>query len=653
MVKRFLFYLFHFFVFSTVAQNLVPNSSFENFTQIFGAEYNETKFDSCLVNCWVSPTHTNGNYLSSSHPEINNYPIYNNSIWEGEQMARTGFNKAVIQQVVGQLFNNLDSTNDIRNYLQTQLVNPLQAGQSYTFKMYVSSGYDQNSNVCFNALPSKNLGVHFSEVRPLGTIGSSERLDLVPQLSFSGINFYNIPNGWIELSANYVAQGGEEFLTIGNFDYFINTEFQLDEPSGVPSLPVDPTCIGGTYGLIAIDDVSLIPVGSNDTTERRLNLGSDTTFCGPFQHILTANSGYSSYFWSTGETSQSITITQPGVYWCRTHEFCNSCADTIVISQIDYQSILLGNDTVFCSDDFGSITFNVNSNFDSYNWNTGDTTASITVYSSGIYWVTGVYVCGVATDTIELTVHPSPEPPITNDTTVCQNESLIGAATGSNLTWYESLSATSGQSNPPDLSTASVGQYQVYVSQKINECESSKTSYTVNVITPPFFYLEDSISQCAWQEVYLGPDNQNWNYFWQDNYFGSPRIITESARIITESGDYILVATNQCGSESDTAHVIFESCDCNFYLPNAFTPNGDEFNQIYKPVFDCVITSYEFKLYNRWGELVFVTEDPLSGWDGTYNGLPVGDGIFGFQLIYTDRKTNVLHIKAGHAVLQR
>jgi gliding motility-associated-like protein len=54
-----------------------------------------------------------------------------------------------------------------------------------------------------------------------------------------------------------------------------------------------------------------------------------------------------------------------------------------------------------------------------------------------------------------------------------------------------------------------------------------------------------------------------------------------------------------------------------YFLPNAFTPNGDSQNDFFTPTRSCFIDLVEFQVYNRWGGLVFETDDPILNWDGT------------------------------------
>lgn len=74
--------------------------------------------------------------------------------------------------------------------------------------------------------------------------------------------------------------------------------------------------------------------------------------------------------------------------------------------------------------------------------------------------------------------------------------------------------------------------------------------------------------------------------------------------------------------------------DIIFYAPNAFTPDGDEFNQTWEFFVQGIdIFDFELQIYNRWGEVIWETHDPSVGWDGTYNGKYAQAGTYQWRAI--------------------
>ncbi|MGA1978189.1 MAG: gliding motility-associated C-terminal domain-containing protein [Bacteroidales bacterium] len=104
------------------------------------------------------------------------------------------------------------------------------------------------------------------------------------------------------------------------------------------------------------------------------------------------------------------------------------------------------------------------------------------------------------------------------------------------------------------------------------------------------------------------------------------------------SGCYAISAFDAAGNESaKSALVCVDSC--NFYeIPNVFTPNGDNINDVLNAKTSGLVEKVEFKLYNRSGLLIFSTDKPVIGWDGTYNGRIVSPGVYFYQCeVYTRR----------------
>lgn len=116
-----------------------------------------------------------------------------------------------------------------------------------------------------------------------------------------------------------------------------------------------------------------------------------------------------------------------------------------------------------------------------------------------------------------------------------------------------------------------------------------------------------------------------------------------------------LVAKNEYGC-TDTARVILKMKeDIVLYVPNTFTPDGDQFNNVFKPVigegFDHL--EYELLIFNRWGELVFESHDVNYGWDGTYLGRTCQDGTYVWKINIKKAGIDDRVVKLGHVTLLR
>ena len=99
--------------------------------------------------------------------------------------------------------------------------------------------------------------------------------------------------------------------------------------------------------------------------------------------------------------------------------------------------------------------------------------------------------------------------------------------------------------------------------------------------------------------------------------------------------------------------MVYENCACQFYIPNAFTPNGDGHNDVFLPKYQCLFINYELKIYNRYGQLIFVSRNAGNGWDGLFGGQQQPTGTYVWMLNYKDNLTGKEVRKNGTVVLIR
>ncbi len=222
-----------------------------------------------------------------------------------------------------------------------------------------------------------------------------------------------------------------------------------------------------------------------------------------------------------------------------------------------------------------------------------------------------------------------------NDTTLCQGETLALDATTPNATYLWQDNSTN-----PTFNVNQQGTYWVEVT--VNNCNSSDT-IQVNYTPSPTINLGNDTTLCQGGTLALDATTLNATYLWQDNS-------TNPTFNVNQQGTYwVQVTVNNCNS-SDTISINLKDCHCSLYIPNSFTPNSDNKNDHFSPIFDCDITEYNFTIFNRWGELLFETTNPTNSWNGTFKGKICQTGIFIYLLKYKDNK-NTHQKKYGHVNL--
>lgn len=133
---------------------------------------------------------------------------------------------------------------------------------------------------------------------------------------------------------------------------------------------------------------------------------------------------------------------------------------------------------------------------------------------------------------------------------------------------------------------------------------------------------------CLGAEIDLKYTHPTGMVVWED---GS----TDSLFHVTDPGLYHAML-HQCGT---TQEVIFNvpdgKCPCVFEMPNAFSPNGDGINDSFGPVYQCYFADYRLRVFNRWGQEVFTSTDPATGWNGQVAGRAAPSEVYIWQASYT------------------
>jgi len=168
----------------------------------------------------------------------------------------------------------------------------------------------------------------------------------------------------------------------------------------------------------------------------------------------------------------------------------------------------------------------------------------------------------------------------------------------------------------------------------------------------PFLLTSDS-PNVAFSNLSTGQLISTWN-------FGDGTIMEQSNTTFDyqypyEEGDYLveLVVESQYGCLDSTTQLIQVKGDALYYVPNAFTPDGDEHNNMFSPVFTSgfIPGSYQFDVYNRWGELIFSSQNPEIGWDGYYNFVKCPEGMYAYNIKFVVSSSNELKSITGHVNL--
>ena len=557
-----------FLVLST-AQNLVPNWSFETYTScpnVLGALCNG------IATPWQCGT-SGGScdyYNACANPSW--FGVPDNLL--GSQPAHTG------EGYAGALYR--WPFPNYREYLLIQLTEPLVADSWYEVSFYVSLA-DATCGI-------EEIGAYLSVTSPWQPINTV--LNVVPQIE-THYGYITDQENWVLISGCFLAEGGEEFLTIGNFHedadtpidpscnrdtayYYIDDvsvmesaapdEFLLDlggpltvcfsyeidpglsdyffnwsDGSHGPTLVVTET---GTYSLTVTDGCNF-GTGEIDVTilgnSGPIDIGPDElTICNGEVYEVSLDPDLSDYTWNDGSTSSEYSISTSGIYSVTLDDGCAVVSDEITITVLNPPSPFdLGMDVILCYGD--ELDYNFDPDLGDFLWQDGNTSSSVTISGGGIYSLTITNMCGAEVDEIIVTDLEVPEIELGNDDQILCNGDILDIEIDPDLgdiLWQDG-------SDQPNYEISSSGLYTVFVT---NLCGTGSDQINVTVYDNPVFDLGDDILLCVGDSLLLDGNSIQGNYLWQDNS-------TATEYLVTSPGTYALTISNACATGVDSVVV--------------------------------------------------------------------------------------------------
>lgn len=554
------------------AQNLVPNHSFEN---VSPCPTSPNLLCDHVAVPWECP---NDGTTDLFHACGGTYPSNSFSV----PYNTNGFQVAHDGQGYAGMFCKWGANG--REYAQAPLTSPLVAGQWYNVYFYVSK---------INAFCSiEHIGAYLSKT--VSHQSGTDYLDYEPQVE-SDFGFITDTMEWVLISGCFQAEGGEEYITIGNFRddaespvnpgcdgnlayYFVDDihveagtapeeivfelgdpvdacfEYQIDPNHPGPyfhwsdgsSHPALNVTTSGTYTLTITDGCSE-GIDSIEVTiygnQPPVDLGPPTaTICEGDSYSISLDPDLEEYEWQDGSTSPDYIITEAGVYAVTLSDACSESSDEITIDVIAAPlPVSLGDDVILCPGE--STTFEINPSLGEIEWQDGSTDPEYTVMNSGNYAVSVSNSCGTVSDEVLVTVLEIPTVELGDPSTLlCTGESIVlelNPPDGDLIMWQDG-------STESEYLIVNPGTYSVTVS---NDCGMATDEVEVTGMETPFLELGPDLVLCEDQTYVLSPEIiVGATYVWQD-------LSDETDYLVTEPGDYALTITNSCGSAEDMVSV--------------------------------------------------------------------------------------------------
>lgn len=425
-----------------------------------------------------------------------------------------------------------------------------------------------------------------------------------------------------------------------------------DSASTTPTLRINKT---GVY-TVSIDGCGIsdsIGVFLSDTPT--FDLGKDHIMCDSANLMLNAASQNGQYTWTLNGavlpfTGGQLLTHYPGGTYIAIVDVpgCGTYKDTVKVSYASpiEPTFYLGPDTLLCPKQIYTLTASL-SGATAYDWSNNRTGSSINISNPGTYWVFVTYnnVCQV-TDTVEVR-YRGDRPLDFHDTAICKGSTLsLNADFGIGQYNWEAIPAQRDDQNQTGQATYYVYRPGTYaVTASVGQCVY-KDTLTVRFDDSLRVSMIKDTSLCNGEDFWLQVNGNAYTYAWQDS--------SHSASYkVEQSGIYTVVAENGCGKDTLRATIDLTACSCQLLLPNAFTPDGNGRNDTFRPLHACGMKDFQMAVYDRYGEMIFRSSDPLLGWDGNFGGHKAPSGAYIWMARYFNTATKRSILKKGTVLVIR
>ncbi len=315
-------------------------------------------------------------------------------------------------------------------------------------------------------------------------------------------------------------------------------------------------------------------------------------------------------------------------------------SETVRVNVVDPQGVYvnLGADTVLCITD--TIILQPNTNALNFIWSPNVDIDNINIKNPKVYPdndITYTVRASVgkcpAVDNISIRTAPYPQAFAGNDTSICYGDmaQLNGSVTSISYNWSPINTLNSSNTLSPLASPLETTNY-ILTATGLNVCPKSKSDTVLVTVIPPVPAFAGNDTTVVITQPLQFNASGGTQYLWTPGTYLSNRNINNPVGVYNANLDsirYVLrVQTDEGCTGYDSILVRIFKTVPSIFIPTGFTPNNDGLNDVLKPILAGMSKFNYFRVYNRWGEMMYSTSKEGEGWNGLYKGVKQPSGTY-------------------------
>jgi len=372
----------------------------------------------------------------------------------------------------------------------------------------------------------------------------------------------------------------------------------------------------------------------------QIAISNEIEYCFNDSSLVSFSAPQSDLFLPSGDLGNEFYVSAETMYEVQAVDQVTGCQNYAFTQGVELPLPEIGFEEVYEICPYETLTLEVNPDYN-VEWGNSSTANEQSFNEEGSYMVSAELDGCYSSHELYLQVNPIPVTSVPGYYEFCEDTELT---LNSDNEGYDFQWPTGEVSS--SFSFDQEGLFYVQVTDQITGCQLIDQVETVMILNPTI-EMEEEYEFCQGDNITISPSVENADsIIWSNGFIGEEYEFYSSEELTVS-------AVNECLSVPFETEIKGILCDCIAYAPLAFTPDNDGLNETFLPVLRCEPFEYELLIFNRWGEIIFKSNDPSEGWSGNASSGEhfVSPGTYKYKLSYKAELFDGIHAKTNYGMV--